>query len=383
MKQNAFKRSWRWLAHPSVLAVLIVVLLAVLLLGTLLPQLPGDALDAAQLVEWRALAQARYGSLAPVLEAAGAHRLYRTPLLWAPLVLLSTATLACLVQRCPAYWRAATRQPVRLPQTALDAASHVCTLESLPPDVATRLDNLSGIVHRTLVTRDYRVRAESDPDLAWLRGDRNRLSPLGAVVEHVAVLVILAGVCLSLFLGWREILVIEPGATVEVGHGTGIALRNDGFEVERYADGSPAAYTARMTVESRGTAARRDIGVNRPAAELGTRLILQSYSPVGSRYAVSLLAVHDPGYPVVVAGGLLFLASIVVTLYFPRSAVHVRLARSGALRLAGWADRRATDFDREFADLAAALVSTGYWKPEADGSLPEGSDAPGTARLDG
>jgi cytochrome c biogenesis factor len=293
------------------------------------------------------------------------------------------STLACTLQRFPVYWRASFSQPVRLPETALDAVSHTSILEPRSVDEAASLATLSDAARRALQGRDYRVRAEGDPDLAWLRGDRNRLSPLGAVLEHVAVLVILAGVCLSLFLGWRETLVIEPGATVEVGRATGITLRNDGFEIERYGDGSPAAYTARVTIESRGKTERRDIGVNRPAAEHGTRLVLQGYSPIGSRYAVTLLAVHDPGYPVVVAGGLLFLASIVVTLYFPRSTVHVRIARSGGLRLAGWADHRATDFDRDFADLAAALAATGRWKPEADGSPPEGSGAPGTGRLDG
>ena len=372
MKENVFKRSWRWLAHPRVLAATIVVLLAVLLLGTLLPQQPEATLGAAQLAEWRALAQARYGSLAPLLEAAGAHRLYRTPLLWAPLLFLSVATLACIIQRCPAYWRAAFGQPVRLPQTTLAAASHTCILESHPSDDTARLEVPSGIVQRTLEARDYRVRAESDPDLVWLRGDRNRLSPLGTVIEHLAVLVVLAGVGLSLLFGWRETYVIEPGATVDVGHATGIALRNDGFEIERYGDGSPAAYTAQVSIESRGETEPREISVNHPVTERGTRLFLQGYSPVEGRTVVTLLAVRDPGYGVVVAGGLLFLAGIVVALYFPRSSVHIRITRDGVLRLAGWADRRAYAFDREFAGLAAELAETGSWKPKADGSLPEG-----------
>jgi cytochrome c biogenesis protein len=367
-----FKRSWRWLAHPRVLAVSIVVLLAVLLLGTLLPQLPEAALGAAQLAAWRALAQARYGSLAPFLEAAGAHRVYHTPLLWAPLLLLTLATLACIAQRLPAYWRAATVQPVRLSETTLGAASHVRILEPPLRDEAARLEALSGVARRTLQGRDYRVRAQSDPDLVWLRGDRNRLSPLGTVLEHLAVLVILLGVGLSLLTGWRETLVIEPGASVEVGHATGLALRNDGFEIERYADGSPAAYTAQVSIESRGETERREIGVNSPATERGTRLVLQGYSPVESRYVVTLLAVHDPGYKVVVVGGLLLLAGLVVALYFPRSSVHIRITRDGVLRLAGWADRRAYDFDREFAGLTAELAETGSWTPKADGPLPEG-----------
>jgi cytochrome c biogenesis protein ResB len=355
MKSDILKRPWRWLASPGVLAVLIVALLAVMLLGTLLPQLPEVAPGTAQLAEWQALAQARYGALTPFLEAAGAYRLYRTPLLWVPLALLAVATLSCVVQRWQGYWRAAFGQPVRLPETTLGAASHACIIEPSSGHDPERLDALSDMVRRALDRRDYRVRAEGASDAVWLRGDRNRLSRLGTLAEHLAVLLVLAGVGVSLVFGWRETFMIEPGRTAEVGHATGIALRNDGFEIERYADGSPAAYRAQVTVESGEEIQRRKIGVNQPAVQRGARLYLQGYRPMGDRYIVTLLAVHDPGYGVAVGGGILFLASIVVALYCPRSSVHIRISGDGTLRLAGWADRRAYDFDREFAGLVTDL----------------------------
>jgi cytochrome c biogenesis protein len=363
MKPNVFRRSWRWLAHPRVLAVLIFALLAVLLLGTLLPQLPEFTPGAPQLDEWQVLAHTRYGSLTPLLEALGAYRLYRTPLLWAPLALLGIATLACLVQRGQGYWRAAFVRPVRLPETALESASHTWSAAFQPADDPVRLEALSVLAVRALRQSDYRVRAENDPGLVWLRGDKNRLAPLGTLVEHLAVLIILTGVGLSLAFGWRETLVIEPGATVEVGHGTGIALRNDGFEIARYGDGSPAAYMAQVTIEGEATTERREVGVNQPAAAGGTRLYLQGYRPVDDAHSVTLAAVYDPGYGLVVTGGLLFLAGIVVALYFPRSSVHVRIARGGVLRLCGWADRRAYDFDREFAELSARLCREADQQP--------------------
>jgi len=355
MKPNVFKRLWCWLARPGVLAALIVALLPVLLLGTLLPQLPEVAPGAAQIAEWQALARTRYGLLSPLLEVVGVYRLYRTPLLWLPLALLAVATLACVLQRGQGYWRAAFSRPARLPDAILDAASHTCILAPSSGDAPDRLDALSGIARRALHRHEYCVREEITPDLVWLRGDRNRLAPLGALAEHLAVLIILVGVGLSLLLGWRETLVIEPGGTAEVGHGTDITLRGDGFEITRYEDGSPAAYTAQVILAGGPTAEHREIGVNQPAVVAGARLYLQGYRPIGDRYAVTILAVYDPGYPVVVGGGLLFLAGIVVALYFARSSVHIRITRDGRLRLSGWADRRAWDFDREFARLSADL----------------------------
>jgi cytochrome c biogenesis protein len=354
MKSDILKRTWRWIARPGLLAVLIVTLVAVILLGTLLPQRP-ELAPGAQLAEWQALAQARYGSLTPFLEAAGAYRLYHTPLLSALLALLAVATLSCIVLRWQGYWRTAFAQPVRLPEATLDAAPHTCIIEPLSGHDPVPLDALYDMARRALNRRDYRVRTESAPDAVWLRGDRNRLSRLGTLAEHLAVLLVLAGVGFGLLFGWRETFTIEPGGTAEVGHGTGIALRNDGFEIERYADGSPAAYTAQVTVESGEETQRRDIGVNLPTVKQGARLYLQGYRPVEDHYIVTLLAVHDPGYGVAVGGGILFLVSIVVALYFPRSSIHIRISGDGTLQLAGWADRRAYDFNREFARLVTDL----------------------------
>jgi cytochrome c biogenesis protein ResB len=355
MKPNTFERSWRWLARPGVLAVLVCALLALLLAGALLPQAPDVALDSARFLEWQALAQARYGALTPLLESVGAYRIYSTPLLWALLVLLGAATLACIVQRWHGYWHASFSQPVHLADAVLDAFSHTCILASCPGDDRERLNALSDLAVRAFSRLDYRVRIESTPDIVWLRGDRNRLAPLSALAEHLSVLIILAGIGMSLLFGWRETLDVRPGGIAEVGRGTGIVLRYEDFEITRYDDGSPAAYTVQVTVEAGSKTERRAIGVNRPAMAGRTRLYLQGYHPAGGEYVVTLLAVHDPGYGVVVGGAFLFLAGIAVALYCARSTVHLRITSDGLLRLSGWADPRAYDFDREFAEVAAGL----------------------------
>jgi hypothetical protein len=384
---QVFRQAWRWLARPAVLVALIVALLTLLALGTLLPQLPVAARDTAQLTEWRALAQARFGPLAPLLETIGAFRLYRSPLLWTLVALLAAATLSCTLQRWPGKWQsvfglqarrtgnvaasappdlegAAYSELMELPKSrSFDGAESGSFCEEEASDPPS-LDLLYEVARQAMVQHDYRVRGENMPDFAWLQGDRNRLSALGTLVDHLAVLLILAGVCFSTIFGWRETLTVQPGETVQVGHGRAVALRNEGFEIERYRDGSPAAYTAQVTIATREAAERRAIGVNRPASESGIRFYLQGYHPVESRYAVTLLAVYDPGFGVVVLGSLLFLAGILVALYFPRSSVTVKIAGpSGTLRLTGRADRRAYDFGRDFAALAADLRRD--WKLEA------------------
>jgi len=67
------------------------------------------------------------------------------------------------------------------------------------------------------------------------------------------------------------------------------------------------------------------------------------------------LAVRDPGYGLVVAAGLLLLFGLTVTFNFPHCRIHARIEPEERLRLAGWADRRAWDFEREFVALVEEI----------------------------
>ena len=80
--------------------------------------------------------------------------------------------------------------------------------------------------------------------------------------------------------------------------------------------------------------------------------LLRSYEGTEERYDVTLLAVHDPGYGLVVVAGLLLLFGLTVSFNFPHCWIHARTEPGGMLRLAGRADKRAWDFRREFERLA-------------------------------
>ena len=96
--------------------------------------------------------------------------------------------------------------------------------------------------------------------------------------------------------------------------------------------------------------------MNRPLAVAGVRLYLAGYRATDAGEAVTLLAVHDPGYGLVVAGGVLLLLGMTVAIAFPHCTVHVRIMADGTLRLSGFADRGAMGFGREFAGLARELA---------------------------
>ena len=354
-KPGIFGRAYRFLARIDVAAGLITILLLLTALGSCFPQLsPSIAGDPERLGEWEARVRARYGGLAGTLAAGGALGWFRAPVFLAGLALLAVATLVCTLNRWRGIWRRAFHRPVRCSDAALERAPHAARLRASPEVDPGR------VVRACLEGRGFRIRTTevvpTNHPVVYLRGDRNRLGALGTLVTHVGVLLLVLGAALSGVAGWREEVVVGPGAMAEIGHGTGLTARNEGFAVERYADGSVAGYEAQVTVLSAGQAvARGPVRVNEPLNYRGVQLLLQAYAETPDGTSVTLLAVRDPGYGPVVAAGFLLLLGMTVSLNFPHRRVHARIEPEGTVRLAGRADRRAHGFGREFAALVEEI----------------------------
>jgi cytochrome c biogenesis protein ResB len=345
----------RSLARMDVAAVLILAVLLLAALGSCFPQLsPAVAADPGRRAQWETGVRARYGGLTDGLAAGGVFRWFRSPLFLAPLALLAGATLVCTLDRWRGIWRRAFHQPVRCADGAFDTAPHTTRLSASPAvDLATAARE--GLEQHGFRVRTTEVVTTNHP-LVYLRGDRNRLAPLATLVTHLAVLLLLLGAALSSGFGWREEIAIGPGEMAEVGHGSGLALRNEGFAIERYADGSVAGYEAEVTIIDGGKEATRGATrVGEPLTHGPVGLVLQGYADAPGGTSVALLAVRDPGYGAVVVAGLLLLFGLTVSFNFPHCWVHARVDPDGTLRLAGRADRRACDFEREFAALAEEI----------------------------
>lgn len=345
---NTLRRAWRWLARTDVAAILLVLAIVLAAAGSLFPQ-NAHPLAGVNAALWTVLVQEHYGGLAGLLTGLGVFWFFRSPLVLALLALLVLATLACTLSRWPALWRNALRRPERPSDSLLDAAPHLATVAAAPST------GLPDRVQDCLRGRGFRVVSENLADGVYVRGDRNSLARLATLVHHLAILLLVLGAAASAAFGWHAPLVLPWAQTTTVPHSGSLTVRNDGFSITRYPDGSPANYEAQLSIDDATGTFRGIVAVNRPLALPGVRLYLSGYQPAGAGNTVTILAVHDPGYGLVVAGGILFLLGLTVALAFPHCSVHVRIAADGTLRLAGFADRGAAGFDREFAGLAAAL----------------------------
>jgi cytochrome c biogenesis protein ResB len=345
------KRAYRSLARVDVAALLILVVLLVAVLGSFFPQLSlSVAADPERLARWEAVLRARDGTLADLLAASGAFRWFHSPFFLLPVALLTLTTLVCTLQRWRAVWRRSLHQPVRCSDAAFERAPHTARLSVAPGAPLVR------VVRESLQRRGFRVRSAAAGDTVYLRGDRNRLSGLATLVTHLAVLLLLLGMALSGVYGWREEVTVGPDEMIEVGHGTELAVRNDGFVIQRYADGSVASYEAEVGL-TRGSreVACGSVRVNGPLSYGGLALVLRGYGAVEEGHSVTLLVVCDPGYGPVIVAGFLMLLGLSVGFNFPRCRVHARVGPGEMVRLAGWSERRAWGFERDFAALVGEL----------------------------
>jgi cytochrome c biogenesis protein len=349
--RNRLKQAWRFLTRLDVAAVLVVVVLLLAALGSCFPQLSSSvAADAERLAGWETSVRARYGPLTNLLTIVGSFRWFHSPVFLAFLALLALATLVCTLDRWQTVWRRAFHPLAHPSDAVFDAAPHTARLAAL-----SQVD-LPHIVREGLEARGFYVQSQTSGNVLYLRGERNRLASLATLVTHLALLLLLLGTILSSGFGWREVLTIGPGEMVGVGHGSRLALRNDGFTIARYSDGSVAAYQAQVAVIAGDQELTHgNVRVNEPLTYGGLGLYLHSYGEKDGQYSVTLLVVHDPGYSLVITAGFLLLLGLTVSFNFPRCWIQARIESNGVLRLAGWAERRACDFGYEFKAIVKDL----------------------------
>lgn len=342
---------WRLFARLEFAALLLAIVLLLAAIGSALPQLPSAvAEDAAKLALWRQAVQVKYGPLADVLWALGLFRFARSVLFLVPLALLILSTLLCTANRWRGVWHRALNREAACADTVFEAASYRARLE-FPAGTP-----LQKALQESLRERGFRVRSEVSGDTIYLRGDRNRLFPLATLINHLALLVLLAGALLSSLCAWREELTIPPDATAPVNHYSGLAVRNEGLAILRYPSGAAASYEAAVSLLEEGREALSGtIRLNAPLAYRRLRIYLRGYEGKEGAYTLFLLVGYDPGYPLFVAGGGLLLVGLCFSFFLPQACIRARISPQGALDLAGHAGRQAYAFEREFAGLVAEL----------------------------
>ncbi len=240
--------------------VLIIVIIAASVLGTLIPQ-DRSPVDYA----------ARYGQAAGLMMKLQLTHLYHSLWYLTLLLLLALNIIVCSLVRLPAKWRRAVR-----PGLDFDAAALVALRTSdrfkRPGPAAGGLE----AARRELRRLHFKVREGAGPERRLL-ARKKVLGSFGSDFVHLGLIVILAGGILSGLSGRRQYLSLSEGQSAPP-FPAGFSVRLDKFETEMYPQGGVKAWKSTVTVVENGRdVLTRVVAVNRPLSYRGLNLYQSSY----------------------------------------------------------------------------------------------------------
>lgn len=263
-----------FLASKRTALAVMLAMAGLALVGALVDQSPSVVRDdPAAYGAWLDSVRPTYGALTDRLYALGLFHIFASVWFKIAAGLMVASILTNTAQRLPGLWRRAARPQVLAEDRVIDHAA-------LRAVVATPLDVDDAVVGVTRALRGSHFRvlaAPADNDVV-VYADRFRFQPLATVVSHAAVVLVILGIVLTASGGFRdEEFAVTVGNARPIGHGTGLAIRVDGFTDAYDPQGNPTDYASSLTL-LRGDAAVLDatVRVNQPLRAEGLS-VYQSY----------------------------------------------------------------------------------------------------------
>ncbi len=256
--------------------VLTLVLAALAAIGTVIVQAPPeDRVDARAYAAWLAAVRPRYGIWTGLLDALQLFGVFGSVWFKATAAGLIVSLTACCINRSLVTWRAATsdRGTTRPVDLHMYRPPHASIATPLEADVA------QARIRAVLDRRGYRTTTSQDSaTTVGMVATRFRWAPAASVAGHAGVVLIVLGAVLGSTLGFHDARVSVPvGATVAIGHGTGLTMQAAGFSDFYYSDGSPRDFASELVLFRDGIpVADGTVRVNEPL-RVGDVSVYQSY----------------------------------------------------------------------------------------------------------
>jgi cytochrome c biogenesis protein len=277
---DTLRQAWREYRSMRTALVLLVVLAAASILGSLFPQ---EGLSPQRVDQYFA----DHPALAPVLERLGLFDVFGSAWYMAIYLALLGALVACLVPRTRALVRVLRSRPPRGGDLARYRTRASVTTPAAPEDAMAAA---RGVLRRSR----YRL-ADHDGELA---GEKGFLREAASMLFHVSLLVLLVGLAYGKGYGYRGQAAIVEGETwanARVGYdsfspgrffGSGdlapFQLRLDDFSNSFYPNNTPKEFASHLTaldLDGRELEAQR-VAPNRPMTVDGVRIFQSDYGYV-------------------------------------------------------------------------------------------------------
>jgi len=262
--------------------VLLILLIAASILGTLIPQ----GRSAQEYL-------ARYGQLGGLFQKLQFTRLYQSFWYIAILALLSLNIIICTLVRLSPKLRRAFRPKCDLDPKSVQVLKVKDRIKmALAPAAALQA------IRAELGRHHYRVREHAAEKKNCLLARKRILGIFGSDVVHVGLLIILAGGIISGLAGVRGNLTLSENQTLPVPQ-AGFSVRLDKFITEFYPDGNIKDWKSNLTIiDGDKPVLQKSVEVNHPLSYKGFVFYQSGYGSDWEKpeLEVWLKKKSDPGY---------------------------------------------------------------------------------------
>ncbi len=259
---RALEALWSALSSMRLAMVLLLALAVLGVAGSLIVQAPQGVLDdATAKADFLAQVRTKYGGWTGIMDSLQLFQIFNSLVFKLVVAGLTISLIACSVHRTPGIWRTITKPRVDVgPAFFEHAPQHEAIVVRQAPaqTLATVSDVLRHRRYRTLSVDDGTVHVYAD---------RFRWVLFSGLIGHLALVVILAGVVIGSYYGYRNSgFTIAEGSTLPVGAEPGLSIQLIDFTDSYYADtGAPEDYASQVVLYKDGQeVARHTIRVNDP-----------------------------------------------------------------------------------------------------------------------
>ena len=299
---------WRALASVRLTLVLLILLAATSIFGTLIPQ-QERAMELAQRLS---------PGLVNLLGSLQVFDLYHS--YWFRLMIgaLALNLIVCSLDRFPSSLKLFRLSPI---------PERTKPFENLPShrmiSAGRNIDEVVTRVMQALRRRSYRKVEKKDGEKSvYVYAEKGRYSYFGVYLVHLSVLLILLGGIIGSFMGFEAFMTIPEGDTdqtvtlrkSEVSKELPFSVRCERFVVDFYENGAPKEYRSDLAFILDGKVAMQGaLLVNHPLSFMGITFYQSSYGTIaGEKVLLSVTKDNSPektpyeakvGEPVQMAGG--------------------------------------------------------------------------------
>lgn len=268
-------RAWQTLLSVRTALVLILLLTAATLAGTLIIQTPMQIpLTGSEHEIWLDKVRPRFGMWTDLLAAAGLFNVFRTWWFEALVVALAVSITACSVHRARVMWREVAHPHVRLAPQMFERPGTAAA------GTAADARALAASLRRALGGRQYRVLTAERDGVTHVYADRHRAARFGTLLAHASLVLLLVTAGLGTQVRWSDDgFVVPEGSTRDVGL-DGLAVRAETFVAEYYPTGQPSDFRSDVVLYENGAeVGRKTIRVNDPLEYKGVRFYQSFFGP--------------------------------------------------------------------------------------------------------